>query len=58
MIDQDVTYCPACWAEKPDDSPCSCQSFDAMVDKLMALRGLERDEAEELAEDMLEDDAA
>ena len=58
IIDGGVEYCVYCHAERPDDSQCSCQSFDGLVDKLMALRGLARDEAETLAEDILEDDAA
>jgi hypothetical protein len=34
------------------------EGFDALVDRLMALNGYERDEAEAVAENILMDDAA
>ena len=58
-----TTYCRKCWAELEDgccsdEEPIVDESFDAIVDRLMFLRGLDRPEAEALALDILEADAA
>ena len=61
-----TVYCPKCWAvvlhrvcdDCCDEEPIVDESFDAIVDRLMFLPWLERDEAEALALDILEADAA
>lgn len=59
-----TNYCPDCGAELPGDCSEGCadevspESFDSLVDKLMNLRGMDKEEAEKLAEDILSEDAA
>ena len=56
------TFCPDCGSLLPGDCSEGCaddvEGFDSLVDKLQALRGMDREEAEKLAEDILEEDSA
>ncbi len=61
-----MTYCPDCWCVDPngectcteDEFPSGREGFDGIVDRLMFEHGLDRDEAELRAEQILTEDAA